>query len=307
MKRARIELLAASLALAACTTPRQSAPAPTIAITIDDLPVHGPYPQGESAATAAREILAALKAEGVEAYGFLNAHWTERDPATTDAASAWAAAGQPLANHGFAHRHLSEISAEAFEQELLKNEPLLRRLSGGRDWKWFRYPFLDEGGQDAAKRAASRTVLARHGYKIAAVTMDFSDWAWTSPYARCKDRGDDAEIIRLGELFLQAARDSIDYHRQLSQAAYGRDIPYVLLLHVSAFEGRMLPRLLKLYRDEGFRFVTLTEAQSDPAYRDQMDPRLPAEPQGLEDKARRRGPLPSRTDYQAVLDGICKA
>ena len=37
--------------------------------------------------------------------------------------------------------------------------------------------------------------------------------------------------------------------------------------------------------------------------------RLPAlfEPQGLEGKAMDRGPLPTRTNYQPILEGMCKA
>jgi peptidoglycan/xylan/chitin deacetylase (PgdA/CDA1 family) len=296
----------AALFAAGCTTVPHEEAQPSIAVTIDDLPVHGPYPRGESEMSATKQILAALRAEQVEAYGFLNAQWTEREPATAEALKAWAAAGQPLANHGFAHRHLSEMSAEEFEQELVKNEPVLERLSGDKDWKWFRYPFIDEG-ENAEKRAASRAVLAKHGYKVAAVTMDFSDWAWSAPYTRCKDAGDHVAVGRLEALYLQAARESIARYRALSQQTYGRDIPYVVLLHVSAFEGRMLPRLLKLYRDEGFRFVTLAQAQSDPAYRDQIEPQRPAEPLGLEDKAMKRGPLPTRTNYQPTLEGMCKA
>jgi len=299
--------LTVSLLAIGCATTRQAVSQPAIAITIDDLPVHGPYPRGEDANSAAKEILAALSAGRVEAYGFLNAQWTEKEPASTDAVRAWTATGQTLGNHGFAHRHLSEMSAEEFEQELVKNEPLLERFSGDKDWKWFRYPFLDEGGRSAEKRDASRAILARHGYKIAAVTMDFSDWAWSAPYARCKDAGDETAMAKLEQMYLQAARESIVHYRGLSQAVYGRDIPYVLLLHVSAFEGRMMPRLLQLYRDEGFRFVTLAQAQSDPAYLDQMEPQRPAEPQGLEDKALKRGPLPPRTDYQPVLATMCNA
>lgn len=293
-------MLSLTVFVSGCATPQQARAPSKIAITIDDLPVHGPYPQGESAATATNAILAALKAEGVEAYGFLNAVWIERDSATAEALKAWAAAGQPLANHGFAHRHLSEMNADEFEQELVKNEPLLERLSRGRDWKWFRYPFIDEG-ESAEKRAASRAVLAKHGYKIADVTMDFSDWAWTAPYARCRDAGDQAAVAKLEQFYLQAAKESIAHHREESRQVYRRDIPYVLLLHVSAFEGRMLPQLLKLYRDEGFRFVTLAQAQSDPIYLDAMEPQ-----RAVSEIESNRGLLPTMTNYQPILEGMCK-
>ena len=38
---------------------------------------------------------------------------------------------------------------------------------------------------------------------------------------------------------------------------YGRDVPYVLLTHISPFNARMMPRVLGVYRDEGFEFTTL--------------------------------------------------
>ena len=298
--------LAASFAclLTACAAVPSQTSQPMIAITVDDLPVHGEIPQDETNVSVARNVISALKAQRVEAYGFINGYWTAKQPDTAEVLELWRAADLPLANHGWSHRHLAEMSAEEFEQEIIRNEPLLQ--SGSEDWRWFRYPFLDEG-ENAEKRAASREVLARHGYKVASVTMDFSDWAWTAPYARCRDAGDEAAVRRLEDMYMQAARESIGYSRRLSQAVYGRDIPYVLLLHISAFEGRLLPRLLQLYRDEGFRFVSLAEAEADAAYADQVQPRLPAELQGLERKAAQKIELPGRTDYQPVLEVMCRS
>ena len=296
-------LAAAALLVAGCVSP--VATQPQIAITIDDLPVHGPYPAGENPIEVAHKVILALKAHDIEAYGFANGSWTQKDPSTAEVLRAWKDAGLPLGNHGWSHRHLNEMSGPDFEKELVANDQLLQPLSTG-DGRWFRYPYLDEG-ESAEKRAASRDALARHDYKVAAVTMDFSDWAWTGPYARCRDTHDEAAVKRLEEMYLQAARESIGYYRQMSRTVYGRDIPYVLLLHISAFEARMLPRLLQLYRDEGFRFVGLPEAEGDPAYADQTDPRRPAEPQGLQDKASAAGPLPKRTNYQPILERICAA
>ena len=52
------------------------------------------------------------------------------------------------------------MSVDQFEDELVRNEAVLARTSGGSDWHWFRYPFLDEG-KDEQQRAAARAILAK--------------------------------------------------------------------------------------------------------------------------------------------------
>ncbi len=295
---------AACSLLASCATPQRPQTL-EVALTIDDLPVHGPIPTGDTPQSVASGVIAALANARVPAYGFVNAHWTAEQPETLAVLRAWRAAGLSLANHGWGHRWLKEMSPAEFEQELVKNEPILRQLGGGTDWRWFRYPFLDEG-ESEQKRAAARAVLARHGYHIAAVTMDFADWQWTPPYARCRATGDAHAIAELEQTYLQAAREGIAYSRELSHRLYGRDIPYVVLLHDSAFEAQMLPQLIDLYRASGFRFVDLSKAEQDRVYKDQVDPSLPAEPKGLEDKVVARGMrLPARTDFAGRLAAMC--
>jgi hypothetical protein len=67
--------------------------------------------------------------------------------------------------------------------------------------------------------------------------------------------------------YLAAAEATINYDRRMSKALYGCDIPYVLLMHVGGLDARMLPRLLKLYRDSGFSFIKLEDAVKDPFYK----------------------------------------
>jgi hypothetical protein len=107
--------------------------------------------------------------------------------------------------------------------------------------------------------------------------------------------------------YLAAADDSIRHYRQLSQTLYGRDIPYVLLMHVGAFDARMLPRLLELYRSRGFEFVTLQQAESDDFYREDTDLNLPPGPDMLEGVASERHIATiSRRLPVIQFDTICK-
>jgi peptidoglycan/xylan/chitin deacetylase (PgdA/CDA1 family) len=267
--------------------------------------VHGPYADGETPLTVARKLIATFAGAHVPAYGMVNAHWSVDQPETVQALREWRGAGLELANHGWSHRHLNEMTLAEFEQEVARDEPLLEQLAGGTDWHWFRYPFLDEG-KDEAQRSAARHILAQRGYKVAAVTMDFDDWQFTAPYARCTAANDKAAIARLEQMYLAAATDAIRYYRAAAHQLYGRDIPYVLLMHESAFEAHMLPRLLDLYRSAGFRFVSLADAEKDSAYADQVSPDLPAEPKGLESKVAVHGiHVPPRKEFSAELAAIC--
>ena len=276
---------------------------PEIAITIDDLPVHAPYPPGTTPLDVNRQMIAALKAARVPVSGFVNAV-NVNDLGTRRVLEEWRSAGFVLGNHTWSHVHLSELTMAQFEDELTKDEPALARLGGGSDWRWFRYPFLDEG-KDAGQRIEARRVLAKHGYRVAAVTMSFSDWAFTPSYARCARKGDKAGTLALERLYLQSERESVAASRDMAHKLYGRDIPYVLLMHVSAMSAHMMSQVIRLYRAEGFRFVSLPKAERDPAYAGYTDLRSapPLSPAELAQK--KHVEVSNAPDHSAELNSIC--
>jgi len=247
---------------------------PTIAFTFDDIPAHGPLPPGETRLSVIRRITGALAAARVPAFGFLNAGFGQDDPTASQATAAWTRAGFPLGNHTFGHVNLAQVGAPAFAADVARNEAPLAAVAGGRDWHWFRYPFLSEGA-DPATRDAARATLRARGYKVAAVTMSFADYDWNAPYAACLARGDAAAVARLEAGWLADARTAALAARARAQAEVGRDVPYVLLMHVGAMSAHMLPRLVALYTDLGFRFTTLAQAEADPFYRAATDLSLP--------------------------------
>jgi lysophospholipase L1-like esterase/peptidoglycan/xylan/chitin deacetylase (PgdA/CDA1 family) len=278
-----------------------------IALTFDDLPAHGSLPEGTTREEIARKILAALHDAGAPpVYGFVNGEALEREPGSDAIFGAWRTAGQPLGNHTWSHMNLAQHPLTEFEADATRMEPLLRQHMKDEDWHWFRFPYLSEGDTPEKKNGV-RAFLAQHGYRIAAVTMSFGDYQWTEPYARCKAKGNTRAIEALKSSYLAAADETIGYSRGLSQKLYGRDIPYVLLMHIGGLDAEALPQLLQLYRSRGFQFVTLAEAESDPFYRESLDPRLPAAPDTLEEKMAERGfPLPARAPLGALLELVCR-
>ena len=247
-----------------------------MAVTFDDLPVHGAMPPGMTRLEIAQSILKTLKREKLPpVFGFVNGGRGEEDPSSLSVLQTWRRAGQPLGNHTWAHLDLNKESPEEFEAEVLRNEPMLRRLMGKGDWHWLRYPFLHEG-DTVEKRRAVRAWLLAHGYKIAEVSMDFEDYLWNEPYARCTAKHDEPSIQKLHDSYLAVADQYYAVFRELAQLVYGRDVKYVLLMHVGAFDARMLPELLALYRARGVQFVSLQDALSDPVYQEDADIGEPA-------------------------------
>ena len=286
------------LALLAATP----ASAEEVAITFDDLPAHSALPPGVTRVEVARDILKALKKAGVRSvHGFINGVQLEREPDSAAVLDLWRAAGHPLGNHTWSHPSLDVVGPAAFIADAQRNETLL----AGEE-AWFRYPYLAEG-MDPAARAQARHWLSARGYRIASVTLSFDDWAFNEPYARCMAKGDAAAVAELERQYLAWAKASLDHSRGRARTLHGRDMPLVLLMHLGAFDARMLPRLLSFYRAEGVRFVSLDAAMRDPFYRRDYEARPSDQPTTLEAEATRRGlPVPAKSWSAQTLANVCR-
>lgn len=292
-----MRLAAVALALAIATR----AAAQDVAITFDDLPAHATLPPGVTRGQVARDILDALAAARVRsATGFVNGAQIEREPGSAAVLDLWRQAGHPLGNHTWSHPNLDTVGPEAFEADIARNEALLEG-----EPRRFRYPFLAEGSTPEA-RGHVRHWLSVHGYRIASVTLSFDDWAFNDPYARCLAEGDTAAVAELERTYMAWAKASLDHSRALSKALYGRDIPLVLLMHLGAFDAKMLPRLLAFYRREGVRFVSLDDAMRHPFYADDDSARPTDIPVTLEARAAAKGTVPAKTWNAASLSEVCR-
>ena len=85
-----IVLVSALMAFSAVASGQQ------MAITFDDLPVHGARPQGETRLEIIQSILETLKDERLPpVYGFINGGRGAEDPDSLSVLRAWRKAGQP--------------------------------------------------------------------------------------------------------------------------------------------------------------------------------------------------------------------
>jgi peptidoglycan/xylan/chitin deacetylase (PgdA/CDA1 family) len=237
-----------------------------VAITFDDLPLNGTLAPNMTRAGIVQEVLAILKQQRIpQVYGFVNAKRLEDNADGAAALSLWVAGGQRVGNHTYAHSDLHMETSESFLQDVRQNEPVLELLDPAGSWKWLRYPYLREV-DTVEKRRAVRQGLIERGYRIAQVTLDYEDYLWNSAYARCVTKGDGKSIAWLSSNYLDIASQYLDADRKMATMIFGRSIDHVLLLHLGAFSPKILPPLFNLLRNKGFTFVTLEQAERDPAY-----------------------------------------
>jgi peptidoglycan/xylan/chitin deacetylase (PgdA/CDA1 family) len=282
-----------------------------VAITVDDLPHHGADVPGQSRLAIHQAFVAAFRAHRVPpVYGFVNGGQLDAHPEDRAALDAWVAAGNPVGNHTRTHPDLHRITADAYLSDMDANEPLLRELAHGADdrsWKVFRYPFLQEG-TDLGSRARIRDQILARGYRIAQVTIDFYDWAYNAPYARCLARHDDLAIAALRKSFFDDARLSLQWADAAARALFGRPVEQILLLHIGAFDAPLVDELLTLYEKLGVRFVPLEQAMADPLYA--VEPRTPRAWEGtfLEQVREARGVAdpPEPNLPEALLGALCR-
>ena len=239
---------------------------PVVALTFDDLPAAGALPSGDTRTAIATRLADEVKANHLDGtYGFVNASKLENNSDAQQALRTWVGAGMNLGSHTWSHMSLTANSPEAFEADIAQNEPALAEYAHGRDWHWFRYPFLWEG-DTVEKRRAVRAYLREHGCRVAQVSLDFEDYAWNDAYARCSEKHDAEAIAWLQASYLQTAAEYIRLGREEQQIAFGHEIPNVMLLHATAFTTLMLPQLVDLLRTQGFRFASLSDVEKDSAY-----------------------------------------
>ena len=262
-------LLVASAATAQPAPPTGRA----IAITIDDLPFQGQQPPIATLRATNQELVERLVANRIPAIGFVNEQKLEHplgtvDPERVALLRIWIDAGLELGNHGYAHLDLHQVSLEEYRADVLRGERVTRRLLAerGLEPRFFRHPFLHTG-RSLEVRDAFHSFLSEHGYRVAPVTVDNSEWIWSQAYRRAQDSGDRELADRVAAAYVPYMERKVAYYESRSRALFDREIAQTLLIHVNQLAADTLDRLAAKLRGRSYRFVSLSEALEDPAYR----------------------------------------
>jgi peptidoglycan-N-acetylglucosamine deacetylase len=242
-----------------------------VAVTIDDLPagMADRMPAADITAMTAK-LLGTLRDQKVPVVGFVNEKKLYK-PGEVDerikALQMWLDYGFELGNHTFSHPSLNQVGLKTWEDDVIQGESVIKILLAAHkmNLRYFRHPYLDTG-RDLQTRREAEAFLVERGYRIAPVTLDGWDWMFAGLYEDAKKRNDTALQQQIVKEYLAHHDAEFAYGEQLSQKVVGYEPKQILLLHASNLEADHIGELLDVLRKRGYRFITLAEALSDPAY-----------------------------------------
>ena len=238
-----------------------------VAITFDDLPFADAKKQrGAEAVKADRTIRRVLLRHRVPATGFVtekNVQALGEDGPTI--LRRWLKDGLDLGNHGATHVSSNSLDVAGVRREIVAGEETLAPLARefNRPITFYRFAY-NHVGDTESKRSAIEGVLAERGYRLAASTLDTSDYLFDQAYRRATN--DPAMRRRIERAYLDHSQTQIRYYQDLNRQVLGREPPAIIVLHSNRLNAATLDRLLAIFRSENFRFISLAQAQADAAY-----------------------------------------
>ncbi|MCJ8191702.1 polysaccharide deacetylase family protein [Sphingomicrobium aestuariivivum] len=253
--------------LAACSTAAPPSPVPDklIALSFDDVPrTRGPWLDHD---VRTRRLIASLDNAGVdEAVFFLNPGGIAMagKEGAEDRIDAYVAAGHLIANHTQTHRRLSATDLNAWLADVDAAEAYLEGRKGYRPW--LRYPYLDEGARDAAKRDASRRAIHERGLRKAWVSVDGYDWLFERVAGEHERDGRPYDRAALAELYIEHHLSAANFADALARRLHGRAVPHMMLLHETDLAALHVDDLVTALRTDGWTIVSPDRVYADPAY-----------------------------------------
>jgi len=259
--------VAAAVALLAWAAP---AVAEGVALTFDDLPTMSLSDSAPYARQTTKALLAGLKRHHMPATGFVIGEKLDGPDNADQVALArmWLAAGMQLGNHTLSHESLNKTPLEQYIAGVSRTDAILRPLTSARHrpLHWFRHPYL-ETGLTLETRRGFESWLKGHGYAVAPVTMENSDYVFALVYDDAILRHDAARAAQVKAIYLDYTDRVTAWYRTAALQLLGRRPDFVYLLHATRLNADCIDQLAAILRRNQLRPVSLDRAMSDPAYR----------------------------------------
>jgi peptidoglycan/xylan/chitin deacetylase (PgdA/CDA1 family) len=242
-----------------------------LAITFDDLPAVTITSDINSLKTNTKNLLSALVKHKVPAIGFVNEIKLYDDSIyieqRADLLRMWLDSGMLLGNHTFSHLDMNSTPLGNYEKDVINGEKTIKKLLAekGQKPEFFRPPFLHIG-TSIDERNSFENFLHDHGYQMAPVTIDNSEWIFARAYLNAKQKSDSLMMKKIAEAYIPYMEQKFEYFEKQSVELFGHNIKQILLIHANELNADHFNELAQMLENRGYEFITLSEALKDSAY-----------------------------------------
>ena len=100
------------------------------------------------------------------------------------------------------------------------------------------------------------------------------DWMFRVAYLNAKNQNDATMMKQIVAEYLKFADAKIEFCESVAKDLFGRPIKHILLLHANELNADNFDRVMKVFTDRGYRFISVEEALKDSVYQfpDQYKP-----------------------------------
>ncbi len=246
-------------ALAITLIAATAATAGEIALTFDDAPL--PDSQYYDGYKRTKVMLRKLEQLNIDQVAFFTTTKHIVDETAERRLRLIGEAGHLLGNHTHSHQRIHRLGADAYIDDIRLAHKQIEKLPGFRPW--FRYPFLDEGG-DRETRDKIRNALTEMGYTDAYVTVDNYEWYLNQKFQQALMKGQQYDMRALRRAYVDLLWNSVLFYDELAKKVLGRSPKHVLLLHDNDLTAICIQDLVRRIRSEGWTIISPTEAYADP-------------------------------------------
>ena len=172
-------------------------------------------------------------------------------------------------NHTTHHRDANVETFEEFRDDVTEAEVLLneaRKKGNFEHTKYFRFPYLSRG-RTYDERVAINDFLIEEGYKVAPITIDTIDWKFEVDYLKAIAAKDNQKMKKIEDAYLDFTKHVIVRQELWSQHLLNRNPKHILLIHGAKITINNLRKILTIFKDMGYKFISLDEAMEDEIYK----------------------------------------
>ena len=224
-----------------------------LALTIDDLPF-----VGESKNFHLNMIIDTITSNEVPATGFIIA--SEVNPKTWPTLKKFHDAGLSLGNHTLTHINLNHVNTGEYIDEIKTADKILAPLL--TEPKFFRYPYLVMG--EGNKKNQVMDYLSALNYHVAPITIDSKDFMFNQLLLSVPEPERRHFMNVLKPCYLDFIWQQTLIAEEHNRQTHKPDQAQILLIHANLLNAYALPDIINLYKQNGFKFVSLQNALATP-------------------------------------------